>query len=71
MGNVTFDCCKHPSGEESPWSAAGLLLEQAQRAAAGVAQQSGQLCDEGPLCQDHQGALSLPLPGLIFLQLRL
>jgi len=42
----------------------GLLPVQALRAAAGVAQQPGHMCDEGLLPQGHQGAVCVPLPGI-------
>lgn len=53
----------HSICDSSLVGVAGLLLEQAQRAQAGVAQQPGQLCHEGTLHQGHQGALRLLVPG--------
>ena len=44
---------------------AGFLLEQAQWAAIGLAQQSGQLRHARPLHQGTQRAICLPLPGIM------
>ena len=47
----------------APQPPAGLLPEQAQRAAPRLAQQPGALRAQGPVPQGHQGAQRLAVPG--------